>query len=360
MGTVTESCMAQHYGQSTREPGIWETQDEEEGAPRNNDGPVRVGTRMASRVVATGFGGPEVLSVVDAPPRAPGPGEVAVEVVAIGANPVDCKVYSGEFGRDPAQLPIPIGREAAGVVTSVGESAEGPDGPVSLGDEVALFPIEGAYASHLVVPASSVVPKPARTSFEEASGLLVTGSTAVHAIKVAAVGPGDTVVVHGASGGVGLMVVQLAANVGARVIGTSSESGHDYLRGLGAEPVVYGDGLSDRIRALAPDGIDAAIDTAGTDEAIETSIDLVADRQRIVTIAGFKRGFELGLKVLGGAPGADPGTQIRAAARMELVRQVNDGSLKVLVARVYPLAEVAAAHAALARGHTHGKIVLVP
>jgi NADPH2:quinone reductase len=315
---------------------------------------------MAIRVVATGFGGPEVLSVVDAPDREPGTGEVAVEVRAVGTNPMDFKVYSGQFGRDPAQLPMPIGREAAGVVSSVGEHAGGPGGPVLPGDEVVLFPIDGAYASHVVVPASSVVPKPATLPFEEAGGLLLTGCTAVHAVRVTAIGLGDTVVVHGAAGGVGLMAVQLAAGAGARVIGTARESGHAYLRALGAEPVVYGDGLVDRIRALAPDGVDAAIDTVGTDEAVTTSVELVADRSRIVTIAGFKRGFELGLKVIGGAPGADPGTEIRAAARMELVKLADADRLKVLLARVYPLTEAATAHAELAAGHTHGKIVLVP
>jgi NADPH:quinone reductase-like Zn-dependent oxidoreductase len=315
---------------------------------------------MAIRVVATAFGGPEVLEVVDRPLRAPGRNEVSVDARGVGTNPVDYKAYSGEFGTDPARLPIALGNEAAGVVTEVGEAAEGPGGPIGPGDEVILYRIEGAYASHLVVPASSVVPKPSVLTFEEAAGLLVTGSTAVHALTVAAVDDGDTVVVHGASGGVGLMAVQLARNAGARVIATGRKSGHAYLREFGAEPVAYGDGLIERIRALAPDGVDAAIDVAGTDEAIDTSIALVADRQRIVTILAFKRGFELGLQVLGGAPGADPGTEIRAAARMELVRAAGGGTLKVLVARTYPLVEAAAAHRQLAGGHTLGKIVLVP
>jgi NADPH:quinone reductase len=298
--------------------------------------------------------------VVEEPVRAPGQAEVAVEVRAIGTNPVDYKVYSGEFGTDPARLPIAIGTEAAGVVTAVGEQAEGPGRPVRVGDEVVLYPIEGAYASDIVVPASTIKPKPSTFTFEEASGLMVTGSVAVHALTVAAVGRGDTLIVHGASGGVGHMAVQIAVNARVRVIGTSSEGGHAYLRQLGAEPVVYGDGLIDRVRALAPDGVDAAIDTVGTDEAIDTSVALVADRDRVVTIAGFRRGFELGLKVLGAAPGADPGTEIRAAAGTELVRQAEAGTLKVRVARTYPLVEAAAAHRELAGGHSHGKIVLIP
>jgi len=323
-------------------------------------------TDCTTTVVATAFGGPEALSVVDRPIAAPGPGQVSVAVRAVGTNPIDYKLYSGAFGHDPGQLPIALGSEAAGVVTAVGDGAEGPAGPIHPGDEVVLYPIEGAYAAQVVVPASSVVPKPSTLTFEEASGLMLTGTTAVHALTVTGVGvgtgvgTGDTVVVHGASGGVGLLAVQLAVDAGAWVIATAGESRHGYLRSLGAEPVAYGDGLIERIRALAPDGVDAAIDAVGTDEAIDTSVALVADRNRITTIAGFQRGFELGIRVLGGVPGGDPGTEVRAAARLELVRQAEAGRLKVQVAGTYPLAEAAAAHRALSSGHTHGKIVLVP
>jgi NADPH:quinone reductase-like Zn-dependent oxidoreductase len=189
---------------------------------------------------------------------------------------------------------------------------------------------------------------------------MLTGATAVHALRVTGVAAGDTVVIHGASGGVGLMAVQLAVANGARVIGTASESGHAYLRTLGAEPVEYGDGVAERIRALAPDGVDAAVDTVGTDEAIDVSLALVTDRARIVTIANFRRGIELGIKVIGGAPGADPGTEVRAAARLELVDRAAKGTLTVLVTATYPLVEAAGALRQLASGHTHGKIVLLP
>lgn len=317
-------------------------------------------TELTDAVVATGFGGPEVLAVIETPISPPGPGEVKLEVRAAGTNPVDYKRYSGAFGRDPAQLPMRLGREAAGVIAAVGEAAEGPAGPLRVGDEVIAFPIDGAYATSVIVPTSSVVPKPSALPFEPASGLMLTGSTAVHALTVVGVGAGDTVVIHGGAGGVGLMAVQLAVGAGARVIATASESGHPYLRELGAEPVVYGDGLLERIHVFAPEGIDAAIDTVGTDEAIDTSVALVADRNRIVTMAGFQRGFELGLKVIGGAPGADPGTEIRAAARLQLVREVEGGKLRVLVAATYPFGEAVSAHRALAAGHTHGKIILVP
>ena len=315
---------------------------------------------MATRVVATAFGGPEVLEVVEEPVPEPGPGQVSVEVRAVGTNPVDYKLFSGDYGRDESQLPMPLGSEAAGVVTAAGEGAEGPGGPVRVGDQVILYRAPGAYASHLVVGGDVVVPKPSALSFEAASGLMLTGATAVHALRVTGVGAGDTVVIHGASGGVGLMAVQLAVADGARVIGTAAESGHAHLRQLGAEPVTYGEGLLERISALAPGGVDAAVDTVGTEEAVDVSVTLVADRGRIVTIAGFQRGFELGIKVIGGAPGADPGTEVRDAARMELVRRVEAGTLSVLVAATYPLAEAADALRQLAAGHTHGKIVLVP
>ena len=315
---------------------------------------------MAIRVVATAFGGPEVLSLVEVAVGEPGPGEVAIDVAAVGTNPVDYKLFSGTFGADPSRLPMPVGSELAGVVTAVGTGAEGPAGPVAPGDQVIAYRVEGAYASQVVVPGSVVVPKPTTLSFEEASGLMLTGTTAVHALTVIGVGAGDTVVVHGAAGGVGLMAVQLAIGAGARVIGTASERNHDDLRRMGVEPVTYGEGLLERITALAPEGVDAAFDTVGTDEALDVSVALVADRGRIATIAGFERGFELGIKVLGGAPGADQGVEIRDAARMELVRQAEAGTITVRVARTYPLAEAAEALRELSAGHAHGKIVLIP
>ncbi len=317
-------------------------------------------SRTTRAVVATGFGGPEVLSVIETPLGPPGQGEVLIEVRAAGTNPVDYKLYSGMSGRDPARLPMRLGREVAGVVTEVADGTEGPGGGINVGDEVVAYPIAGGYAADVVVAASSVVPKPATLSFEQASGMMLTGATAVHALRVIRVGAGDTVLIHGAAGGVGLMAVQLAADAGARVIGTASESGHALLREFGAEPVTYGPGLEERIRALAPEGVDAAVDAVGGDEALDTSLAVVKERDRIVTLVASRRAFESGLKVIGGAPGADPGTEIRAEARLILARLAEDGKLWVVVAASYPLAEAAAAHRALATGHTHGKIVLVP
>jgi NADPH:quinone reductase len=319
---------------------------------------------MTRAVVATAFGGPEVLSLIETPVARPGPGQVLISVRAAGTNPIDYKLYSGAMGHDPARLPMRLGFEAAGVVTEVGDGAEGiqgPGGPVRAGDEVVTYPIAGGYAADVTVPVSSVVPKPSTLSFEQASGMMLTGATAVHALAaVGQVGAGETVLIHGASGGVGLMAVQLAVAAGARVIGTASQGSHVLLRELGAEPVTYGAGLEERVRALAPGGVDAAVDIFGGDEALDTSLALVADRGRIVTLIASRRAFDSGIKVIGGAPGADPGTEIRAAARLKLAGLAKSGRLRVFVEAAYPLAEAADAHRALATGHARGKIVLVP
>jgi NADPH:quinone reductase len=312
---------------------------------------------MARVVVATAIGGPEVLSVVDEDVPEPGPGEVRLAVRAAGINPADWKRYSGAFGTD-VELPMRLGFEAAGVVAQAGADAVGPAGPVAAGDEVIAFRISGAYAEEVVVPASAVLPKPPGMSWEAAGGLMLAGATAVHALTATSVGAGDTVLVHAAAGGVGLMVVQIAAARGARVIGTAGERNHARLRELGAEPTRYGDGLIARVRALAPDGVDAAIDCVGTDEAVDVSLELVEDRDRIVSIAAFGRA-DAGIKLIGGGPGADPGTELRDAARGQLTALVEAGRLTV-DARAYPLDAVAEAHREGQRGHVSGKLVLVP
>jgi NADPH:quinone reductase-like Zn-dependent oxidoreductase len=323
-------------------------------------GPAAVAAAMSRVVVAAAYGGPEVLAVVEEPDRAPGPGEAVLRVRAAGVNPADWKSYSGLWGTDPARLPLRLGFEAAGVVTEVGEGAEGPAGPIAVGDEVIGFRLTGAYADRLVVPAAALVLKPAGMAAEEAAGLMLTGATAVHAVAATSIGDGDTVLVHGAAGGVGLMLVQVARARGARVIGTTGPSGADLVARLGGEPVAYGDGLADRVRAMAPGGVTAAVDAVGTGEAIDTSLALVADRGRIATIAAFERGAAEGIRVLGNGPGADPGTALRDAARLELVRLVEQGRLTVVVAGTHRLADAAAAHRAGMTGHSHGKLVLVP
>ena len=313
---------------------------------------------MSRAVVATAYGGPEVLSVVDVEVPAPGPGEVLLDVRAAGVNPIDWKSYSGAFGTDPTRLPIRLGHEVAGVVVAVGPGVD--DTPV--GDEVIATGVGGGYAELVLVPAARVAPKSAQVSWAEASGLLLTGGTAVHTLEATGVGPGDVVLVHGASGSVGRFVVQRARLRGAQVVATASEATHADLRALGTVPVTYGPGLADRVRdaagALGP--VTVAIDTVGTGEALDVSVELVANRSRIATIAGFGRAGEPGIQLLGAGPGTDPGTAIRAAAVRQLVELAADGLLRVKVARTYPLEDAAQAHRDSIAGHARGKLVLLP
>jgi NADPH:quinone reductase-like Zn-dependent oxidoreductase len=310
---------------------------------------------MTRTVVAERYGGPEVLALQDIQLPAPSQGQVLVDVMAAGTNPIDYKLYSGEMGRDPAKLPMPVGMEVAGVVAAITPGAAGYTGPLTVGDEVIVTNISAGYADQVLATAADVGHKPASLSFEQAAGLLLVGGTAWHLLTKTRVGTGDTVLIHGASGGVGLMAVQLAVARGAKVIATASPARHDQLRGYGAEPVAYGDGLADRVRAIGP--VDAALDLVGTDEALDTSVELVADRGRIATIAGFARAGELGIAAL---TGADGGQAIRDAARVELIGLAAAGALDVTVDRAFALDEAAEAHRYLQTGHAHGKVVVVP
>lgn len=314
---------------------------------------------MVNRIVAPSYGGPEVLSVVQADVPAPSTGEVTIAVRAAGVNPVDHKIVAGAFGADPARLPLPVGLELAGVVTAVGADAVGPGGPLGVGDEVVVYPAQGAFAEVVTVPAAHVVPKPAGLPWPEAGGILLAGATAVHALAVVNGKPGETLLVHGAAGSVGQIAVQLAVAAGTTVIGTAAEANHELLRAYGAVPVTYGPGLSDRVRAAAPGGVAAAIDTVGTDEAVDTSLELVSDRGRIVSIAAYGRA-DTGIVRIGGGPGADPGTDIRADAWRTLLPAAADGTLTVRVVRTYPLADAAEALQFVRDGHAGGKVVLLP
>ncbi|WP_037176183.1 NADP-dependent oxidoreductase [Rhodococcus sp. UNC363MFTsu5.1] len=309
-------------------------------------------------IVANAFGGPEVLAVSEEELPAPAPGQVLVEMRAIGVNPIDYKLYSGALGANESRLPLHLGAEGSGVVLEVGADAAGPAGPISVGDEVIAYPGEGAYTRKLVLPADYVFPRPEALSWEQSAGLMVAGTTASEAIVVTGVVGGETLLIHGAAGGVGSLAVQLAVAKGVTVIGTAAESNHEYLRGLGAIPVTYGDGLESRVRALAPNGVDAAFDTAGTDEAVDVSLALVADRKRIVTIVAFGRAQQDGFVAIGAGNPDTP--RIRKAARLGLVEAAADGKLDVVVAKTFPLTEAARAHAELQRPHPRGKFVLIP
>ena len=312
-------------------------------------------TRVA---VATAFGGPEVIAIVDEQLAEPAAGQVLVEVKAIGVNPIDYKLYSGAFGSDVSTLPLHLGNEASGVVVAVGDAAQGRGGPVSVGDEVIVKGVGGVYAEKVLVPAAAVVPKPAELDWESAAGLLGGAGTAVDTLETVGIAAGDTVLVHGAAGGVGSIVVQLARARGARVIGTARAINHDALREYGAEPVEYGPGLIDRIREVAPDGIDAAIDAVGTDEAIDVSLELLSDTSRLVTIAAFGRAATDGFPSVGGAN--PQSVERRSNAALSLIAQAAAGEFTVTIAKTFPLSDAAKAHAELQSEHPRGKFVLIP
>ncbi|WNM24512.1 quinone oxidoreductase family protein [Demequina capsici] len=308
---------------------------------------------MTTIVTAPSFGGPEVLTLEETDLQAPGPQQVAIKVRAIGVNPADCKHRAGRFG---GSVPVRLGSEAAGVVTAVGEGVT----DVFVGDEVIAYRAPGAYATDLVVPRKAVVPKPVSLAWVDAAALLLAGVTAVHALEATHVGADDTVLIHGAAGGVGQMAVQLARLRGARVIGTAGPSGAAIVSDVGGEPTPYGDGLAERVTALAPEGVTVALDLIGTDEALAASLAVVDDRERIASIVPRPAAMDAGIQVLGGGAGADPGTQIREAARVELARLAAEGAIRVRVVRTFRLADVAEAHRFLERGHADGKVVLLP
>ncbi|MBN7319525.1 Putative oxidoreductase [Mycobacteroides abscessus subsp. massiliense] len=309
---------------------------------------------MTQAIVATSYGGADVLEFRDITTPGPGPGQVLINVKAAGVNPIDWKLYSGAFGTDPDKLPMRLGLEISGTIAAVGAGVDG----LVPGDDVIAAGQIGGYATRVIAAADQVFKKPASLSFDEAAGFLLTGQTAVHLLEATNVTEGDTVLIHGAAGGVGLLATQLAKARGATVIATASAARHDQLRGYGALPVEYGPGLQERVSAIGP--VEAALDLVGTDEAADVSLALVADKGRIATIAGFGRAASDGFKALGGGPGADPGTEIRLAARPELIRLAGNGELKVTVDRTYPLSEARQAHEYGQTGHARGKIILLP
>ncbi|MEU1506393.1 NADP-dependent oxidoreductase [Kitasatospora sp. NPDC005748] len=294
------------------------------------------------------FGGPEVLRVTEVPTPAAGPGEVRVRVYAAGVQPADLAVREGWAPPGVrVELPAVPGNEFAGVVDQLGPDSRG----WAVGDQVLGFRPLNSHAEFVTVDGSQLVPKPAGMPWEQAGSLSASGQTAHVALTLLGVGRGDTVLVHGASGGVGTVAVQLARAWGATVVGTASERNHAYLRELGAIPVGYGEGLVERVRAVAPQGVDAAFDAAGRG-ALEASVELVSDRDRIGTIVDFPTAARLGLRMLRGP---------RTAARLaELVELWEAGGLRLEIADTFPLERAAEAHRMVGTGHVRGKVVLTP
>ncbi|TDV35924.1 NADP-dependent oxidoreductase [Actinophytocola oryzae] len=291
----------------------------------------------------TRFGGPEVLEIVDLPAPHPGPGQVRIAVHAAGVNPSDWKKRAGQLDEE---LPQTMGHEAAGVVDELGAGV----GDVAVGDRVFGLSEEGAAQAELAV-LSHYAPIPPSLDFAGAAALPAAVETATRALDQLGVGPDSTLLVNGASGSVGGAALQLAAVRGARVIGTASPANHDYLRSLGAEPVAYGDGLVERVRVLAPDGVDLALDVAGSGVLPEL-VDLAGGPEHVVTIADFLGARQHGVRFSSG----DAGRALHVLA--EIGELVESGRFSLPVVRTFPLDEVAEAHRVGENGHARGKLVL--
>jgi NADPH:quinone reductase-like Zn-dependent oxidoreductase len=298
------------------------------------------------------YGDVDVLDVVDVAAPVAGEGQVVVRVEAAGINPGEGAIRSGALHELwPATFPSGQGSDLAGVVTEVGTGVDA----VSVGDEVIGYTDERASHAELVaVDAGHLTPRPAAVPWEVAGSLYVVGATAYAAVRAVGLHEGDVVVVSGAAGGVGTLVVQLARNEGATVVALASEDHHDWLREHGALPVPYGDGVAERIRDAAGGQVDAFIDLFGSGY-VELALELGVAPERIDTIADpTAPRRHPGVKVDGNMAGASPETLAALAAL------IAEGRLEVPIARVYPLAEAREAYTELERRHTLGKIVLRP
>lgn len=287
----------------------------------------------------------DVLVIEDVPEPHAGPGEIRVRVTAASVNPVDWKLRSGEVREHfPVDFPAIPGRDAAGVVDEVGEGVTG----VSVGDRVfGLGGIFGASAEYVTLTAWAAVPEP--WSLEEAAGAGLAVATAGLGLNALGDLSGRTLLVEGAAGGVGSAAVAMAVARGATVIGTSSTGKHAYLRTLGALPTTYGRGLADRVRELAPAGVDAVLDVAASG-SLPDLVALAGDADRVVTVADAARAGELGVRHLY----AENDAKVLAEGAALGAR----GGFTPHLAATYPLDEIAEAHRDAERGHTQGKIVV--
>ncbi|MFD5144812.1 NADP-dependent oxidoreductase [Streptomyces sp. NPDC058401] len=295
------------------------------------------------------YGGVEVLSETRIPVPKVGPGEVLVRVRYASVNPVDWKIMAGGLdGLMDVVYPVVPGWDVAGTVEYVG--IDTPE--FTAGDEVVAYARKdyvhgGTFAEFVTVPVRALAPKPASLTWQQAAGLPLAGLTAYQLLTRLDTGKEDTVLVHGAAGGVGSLGVQIARALGARVIGTASARNHDRLRELGCEPVEYGDGLAERVRALAPDGVTVVADFVGG--VLDTTLAVLAEGGRHASIADHT--------VLGSG-GQWMWVRPVGTDLAELGRLADAGQLTVTVAETFPLAELAAAFELSREGHTAGKIVL--
>lgn len=306
--------------------------------------------------VAHDWGAPETWTFDEFALADPQQGEISLRIMAAGVNPADAKHVA--VPRPGATLPVRIGYEVSGVVTAVGPDTTIGSGPVRVGDEVLAFRVSGGYATHVTIPSVKAFHKPATLSHPEAANLLLAGTTAAEMLALVNAAVGDAILVHGASGAVGASVIQQAQLAGVRVIGTARESRLDRVAQFGATAVAYGPGLAERIRRVADERIVAALDLAGSTEALDVSLDLVRDRSQIITIANAGRAKTDGIRwIAGSVPGS---AAFRDTARRGLIDLAASGKLAVPMDRFFPLEAAPEAYALLASGQASGKLALDP
>ncbi|SFF94784.1 NADPH:quinone reductase [Actinacidiphila alni] len=302
------------------------------------------------------------MEVGEAPEPQAGPGTVRIAVRASGFTPADAYVRSGRL-KDMMAIGFPYrtGFDAAGVVDQVAEGVT----DTAVGDEVfgmTTTRARGANSDSAVL--TSWARKPAAWSWPEAGGAAGSVETSTRVLDRLRVGASDTVLVQGAAGAVGTVAVQLAAARGARVIGTASEHNHDFLRSMGATPTTYGEGIVERVRALAPDGVDAVFDCAGG--SLPDLITIAGDATRVVTIADFMNAAAYNVHLSHGAPADEEGKTIGPAADplavhgLALAAELADrGKLRIPIAGAFLLEDASAAHELSESGHARGKIVFL-
>lgn len=313
--------------------------------PAGRQGPA--GATMRA-LVLDGFGTEDGFVPRDVPLPVPGAGQVRIRVRAIGINPLETKIRKGWMAEVmPTTFPAILGNELAGVVDAVGDGVQG----IAVGDRVAGFAATGSYAEYALSRADAVARVPDGLSFEHAVTIPTGAETTRRALAPLRITRGETVVVNGAAGGVGSMAVQLLVAAGVTVIGTAGEANHEYLRTLGAIPVGYGDGVGERIRAVAEQGVDAVFDVAGQG-FIPVAIDLMGGTERIITISDFTAPA-LGVAVAAGDP-----TTLTADGFADVLELAAQGKIATPIAALFPFDDLAGAHRLSETGHLRGKIVV--